>query len=138
MQSPEGTFLHQRRSRPGVLFKTVYSATHFEITGSTLILNAEAEEVILTYKAIHANPEDEADVDYVFTFPDRDVELIRLFICAKAYSRMRSHQSSLDRFQLGSGDREDNPLEPEVEDLMAEYERKINRRYGGGFRTLTL
>lgn len=138
VQAPSGTPLHKRRTRPGVLFKTRSTATAYEVRGNTLTLNAEADEVYLVYNAIHAGPSTAADTGFAFTFPDRDAELIRLYVCAKAYSRMRSQQSSLDRFKLGSGTREDNPMEPEVEDLMLEYEKKINHRYGGGVKSLIL
>ena len=69
---------------------------------------------------------------FVFEVPDADLELIRLYVKAKVYEQMRSKQAALDRFKLGSGSREDNPIAPEVEDLMKIYHEKIMERIPGG------
>ncbi len=47
-----------------------------------------------------------------------DEELIRLYVKAKATEQIRTQQSSLDRFKPGNGGRDDNPMNPEVRDLM--------------------
>ena len=41
-------------------------------------------------------------------------------------------QSAQDRYKLGSGSRDDNPLLPEVENLMESYEKKMAERHQGG------
>jgi hypothetical protein len=66
------------------------------------------------------------------TVPDADLELIRLYVKAKVYAQMRSRQASLDRFKVGSGVRDDNPLHPEVEDVWADYNKAIITRQTGG------
>jgi hypothetical protein len=55
-----------------------------------------------------------------------------LYVKAKVYEQMRSRQASLDRFKLGNGARDDNPLTPEVDDLMKVYHEKIAERIPGG------
>ena len=137
VQSPLGTYLQQRRVRPGVVYRSRTETLSYELVGDTITLNSSATSVILSYRAIHPSPETCEDYDFELTFPVRDTELIRLYICAKAYGRMRSQQASLDRFKLGSGNRTDNPLIPAVNELMDEYYRKINLRYGGGVITLS-
>ena len=64
--------------------------------------------------------------------PDPDLELIRLYVKAKVYEQMRSRTAALDRFKLGSGSRDDNPIAPEVADLMKVYHSKIAERIPGG------
>ena len=81
---------------------------------------------------MHELPADVHDTSFEFSYPSRDDELIRLYIRAKACGQMRSGQASLDRFALGAGDRDDNPLLPETNHLMEDYEKKIYDRYGGG------
>jgi len=89
----------------------------------------------LTYLAAHPAPDDEFDDTHVFTLPANDEELIRLYVRAKCYEQTRSRQSNLDRFEERRS-RQDNPLTPEVENLMDEYHRKLQERVGG--RSITL
>ena len=65
------------------------------------------------------------------TSPVEDEEIVRLFVKAKISEQMRMRQSSLDRFKQGSGDRDDNPLLPEHNELMREYHYRIAQRLGG-------
>jgi hypothetical protein len=37
----------------------------------------------------------------------------------------------LDRFKLGTSDRTDNPITPEVNDFLVQYENKLQERVGG-------
>ena len=60
------------------------------------------------------------------------MELIRLYVKASCYEQMRSKQANLDRFKLGTGARDDNPIEPETRNLMVEYQWKITQRVAGG------
>lgn len=138
VEAPTGYFMRKRYLSPGRRFtRTTGTPIYYWITGSTLYLNAETtDDVDLTYNAIHTSPDDVDDDTFEFTVPVRDEEMIRLFMRAKAHEQMRSGQSSLDRFALGSGARDDNPIEPEYDDLMEEYERKMYERYGGGIITL--
>ena len=90
---------------------------------------------MLTYNKVHEAPGTVVDDTHTFTVPVTDEELIRLFVLAKCYGYLRSRQSAMDRYkdrsQSGST-RQDNPLHPEVEDLMKEYYRKLYDRLGGG------
>lgn len=137
VESPSGTYLSPGLGRPNVKIPTTYRVWRYRVNRTTLTLNKDTEQdVIITYKALHPAPSAANDDTFALTFRESDTELISLFIRAKAYEFQRSNQSSLDRFQLGSGDRQDNPLTPEVNHLMLDYERKIARRYGGGVITL--
>ena len=54
---------------------------------------------------------------------------------ARAYGQMRNRQAALDRFKP-TGKRDDNPLEPEVEDLMQAFYDGIAERIPGGIVVL--
>lgn len=137
VECPLGTYLKPGLSRPNVKLSARFNVWRYHVTATTLTINRETEQdVVLTYKALHSAPSAVDDDTFVFTFVDRDAELISLFVRGKSFEQMRGKQSSLDRFQLGGGDRTDNPVEPEVNNMMREYERKIARRYGGGTITL--
>jgi len=138
VEAPAGTYLRKRFLSPGRRFtRTTGSPIYYWTVGAVMYLNSETtEDVILTYHATHEHPDAVGDDTFEFTFPQRDEELIRLYMRAKAHEKMRSGQASLDRFALGSGSRDDNPLEPEYDNLMEDYERKIYDRYGGGIITL--
>ena len=134
VEAPAGSYLRKRFLSPGRRFtRTTGDPIYYWVLGSTLVLNSETtEDVLLTYNAIHETPATVDDDTFELTVPIRDEELLRLYMKAKAHENMRSGQSSLDRFALGSGARDDNPLEPEYDNLMEDYERKIYERYGGG------
>jgi hypothetical protein len=61
----------------------------------------------------------------------RDIELLKLYILGRVFQRERSRQAMLDRFKLGTGDRQDNPIEPEVVDYMEQFNEKLADRIGG-------
>lgn len=132
VESPEGNFLERREPKPGVKYVDVPHPTVYALRGGKLRLNAPtAEAVVLTFEGIHATPTypgltGEASV------PDYDLELLRLYVKAKANEQVRTRQAQLDRFKTGSGSRDDNPLEPEVAGLMDEYRQKIAERYPSG------
>ena len=90
------------------------------------------QDVYLTYEARHTLPADEDDTTFLLSVPESDEELIRLYVKAKISEQTRTKQATLDRFKQGSGRRDDNPLEPEVGDLMGEYRMKIAERTSGG------
>jgi len=152
VECPLDTFLQKRPTRSGVQFQKSQTPVYYYIQGGNLYLNADtSEQVLLTYFAVHEVPTsevlwvpgagetlDDAPEGYHFTFtiPDRDMELIRLYVIAKSYTQMRSKQAALDRFKA-VGDRDDNPLSPEIRDLMADYYKKISERTNGGMIYLT-
>ncbi len=133
VEAPESRFLNTRKNRPGRrYYENVGSPTHYYIDGTALRINGTVNELLLTYHAIHGIPSTVGDDTFELTVPDRDMELIRLYVRAKAHEQMRAMQSAQDRYKLGSGTRDDNPLLPEVEKLMEVYDKKIAERHEGG------
>jgi hypothetical protein len=90
-----------------------------------------SDAVLLSYYGVHGLPADAADVTFDLTVPLRDIELLKLYILGRVFQRARSRQSMLDRFKLGTSDRTDNPITPEVNDFLVQYENKLQERVGG-------
>lgn len=134
VECPEDRYLSRRRAQPGRrYYSRAGEPTMYFVSGSNLRLNGTtAKDVLLSYKALHTYPLNATDNTFVFTVPERDMELIRLYVKAKAMEQLRSKQAIQDRYKPGSGDRRDNPLDPETDDLMKQYEKKIADRYRGG------
>jgi hypothetical protein len=133
VECPKDSFLEQRQERPGVRFHSQGDATLYYIGHGLLHLNGTPKgDVLLTYEAVHAIPASVDDIEAVLSVPLVDEELIRLYVKAKAYEYVRGPQANLDRHKIGSGSRDDNPVMPEVRDLMREYRRKIAERTLGG------
>jgi len=132
VESPIGTYLSKRCPVPGAVYTNDPSPRYYTVdAGSLYLYGSPASGVYLSYKAVHSFPTSETDVEWVCSIPDRDIELIRLYVSAKAHMQMRGKQSRLDRFDMGSGRRDDNPVTPETTNLMDEYRAKINERFGG-------
>lgn len=133
VQCPIGTFLERRNYQPGAHYTVQGNTYHYYLEMGHLTLDgAPPGDVILEYSAVHPLPASVADTTFVLTIPVPDEELIRLYVKAKTSEQLRTNQANLDRFKQGSGARTDNPLEPEVRDLMADYRYKMNERFGGG------
>jgi len=135
VENPRDRYLEQYKGIPGRTFPQTGLPSLYYLSGNHLYLNGiarDGEGVFLTYLAIHAIPTDVDDIDFVFTIPEVDLELIRLYVKAKVYSQIRTKTANLDRFTPGSKRRDDNPIEPEVDHLMAEYKVKISERSAGG------
>lgn len=134
IECPRDNFIETRMDRPGIGYYIVSVPTRYMVEGGLLYLNAtpqDGQEVLLSYEARHDLPASYQD-DTDITVPDDDLELIRLYVKAKAAEQLRTQQAALDRFKLGSGSRDDNPLAPENQDLMMEYRKKIAERDAGG------
>lgn len=136
---PSGTYLEEKEPRPGVAYITQSTPTLYYQRGGAIYLNGSTEEdVYVVANCIHNVPtsedwdSEEEEEQSEVTIPDMDIELIRLYVKAKANESTRTRQANLDRFKSGSGSRDDNPLEPEVEGLMDEYRKKILERYPVG------
>jgi len=129
VESPKGTYLERRKEIPGTKLRR---SNYYFTEGGNLYLGAPSDEVLLTYHSSRSVPTSEQDDAFIFDVPDVDMELIRLYVKAKVFEQMRSRSAALDRFKMGSGPRDDNPLQPEVADLMAVYYQKIAERTGGG------
>lgn len=133
VECPVNTLLERRRDRPGARYAA--SPHYYIIQGGNLYLAGSPSGVFLTYLAAHPVPTSETDLDFVLTIPDTDVELLRLYVKAKIQALTRGRQANLDRFK-SNGQRDDNPLIPETQNLMEEYEKKISERIPGGSVTL--
>lgn len=132
VQCPPGTYLERRNYQPGAHYTVQGNTYHYYLDmGHLYIDGAPPGDLILEYAAVHSLPADVNDTTFTITIPIPDEELIRLYIKAKTSEQLRTNQANLDRFKQGSGTRTDNPLEPEVRDLMADYRYKINERFGG-------
>jgi len=136
VEGPIGTVLERYNFRPGVKLPAKFKSVYYYIQGGSIYLNSPLDSIYLTYHAAHPVPTSETNAAYVFTVPDTDIELIRLYVKARIYGQMKSRQSALDRFKQGNGSRDDNPLAPEFADLMTEYQQKISERIVGGAITL--
>jgi hypothetical protein len=133
VECPKDKYLERREVRPGSRRPTRTSVTSYYLQGGSLYLNSPLPDtpIYLTYFATHPVPASKDDDDFVLTVPDADIELLRLFLRAKTYGQMRGKQAALDRFKP-AGKRDDNPLEPETDDLWAMYYRRIAERISGG------
>lgn len=129
VESPSNSYLERKKEIPGTKYK---KNSYYFTEGGNLYVVSPSSEVLMTYNASRSVPASETDDTFVFDVPDVDMELVRLYVKAKVYEQMRSRTSALDRFKLGSGARDDNPLQPEVADLMAVYYQKIAERIPGG------
>lgn len=133
VETPQDTYLKRRREQPGYHYIPLDVPTTYFIDSGSLYLDAvTSEDVLLTYRALHTVPANETDNTFVFTVPDKDIELIKIYAKAQMNIQVRSKQAQLDRFNPRSGRRDDNPLMPESNSLMQEYWRKLAERYPGG------
>ena len=132
VECPANTFLEKRANRPGKKYTTPASPTLYYISGGRLYLDAApTDDCLLTYGAIHTIPSSYLSTTTVMSIPSSDEELVRLYVMAKANEQVRTKQSSIDRFKLGAGRRDDNPVNLEVSTLMDEYYAKIAERTPG-------
>lgn len=133
VECPENTFLERKLPAGGITFINPSSPTLYFISGGKLSLDASPPgDCLLTYGALHTIPATYLSTTTVMSVPPRDEELIRLYTIAKANEQTRTKQTSIDRFKLGAGRRDDNPVHLEVETLMDEYLAKIAERSSGG------
>ena len=141
VECPLNTFLERRLDRPGVKYRK--HRLYYFIQGGSLYLSGaplgeggtNSSGLYLTYLASHPVPASSADLTFVLTVPDADMELVRLYVKAKIFGLMRSKTATLDRYKP-VGDRQDNPLAPETDDLWSEYYAKIAQRIPGGVISL--
>lgn len=135
VESPEDRFLEDREERPGLRYFDKSKPLFYYIEGSSLYLQGtplDGDGVYLTYYALHDIPADAADNTFEFSVPDRDIELLRIYVKAKVFEKQRGKQSRLDSYKPGSGRRDDNPLTPEINTIMNDYHEKIASRVPGG------
>ena len=135
LENPLDRFLERREDIPGRKYSDTFRPVHYFINGGSLYLNGSSivdEGVYLTYFALHDVPTSETDITFDFTIPLVDIELVRLYVRGMIHEQMRSKTARLDRFDPGSGRRDDNPLALETNLLIEEYYSKLARRIGGG------
>jgi hypothetical protein len=137
VECPAYRFLERISGRPGnsYIYLSTGLPTAYFIIGGRLYLHGvpqPGDTLLISYDAVHPVPATADDSAFQMTVPMLDEELLRLYVKAKATEQYRTSQAALDRFKLGSGDRQDNPMAPEVGDLMQEYHRKIAERFAGG------
>jgi hypothetical protein len=136
VECPRDKFLERREVRPGSRRPARTAVWSYHLQGGSLYLNAPTSlPVYLTYFATHPVPASKEDLEFTLTVPEQDLELLRIYLRAKTMGQLKGKQAALDRFKP-TGRRDDNPLEPETEDLWAEYYRKIAERVPGGVITL--
>ena len=128
---PAGHYLEPRRGRLGTKVAVSSRPLFYHTDGNRyLYLDADPGEdaVLLSYKALHPIPTSESDASFLFTIPDANLELIKLYMEGKVNTKIRNSQARLDRFKIGQGARTDNPMSEEVEDFFQEYRRKLAER----------
>jgi hypothetical protein len=128
---PAGRYLEPRRGRLGTKVAVSNRPLFYHTDGNRyLYLDADPGEdaVLLSYKALHPIPTSETDTAFVFTIPDANMELIKLYMEGKVNTKIRNSQARLDRFKIGQGARTDNPMTEEAEDFFDEYRRKLAER----------
>jgi hypothetical protein len=134
VECPEGTCLEPRRPQLGRTFKPGVRLFSYYVDGAFMYLNAPAgvSPVKISYYGLHLFPTSETDVDFVFTVPSRDMELLRLYVTGRVFAWIRQQQSKLDRFKVSGGARDDNPLFPETMTNERTYEIALAERLPAG------
>jgi hypothetical protein len=131
VECPQDRFLEKRYTRQGITYKTLPNRPwYYYIDGGNLYLMGsprDEDSVLLTYSCLHSVPTSESDTTFVLTVPDRDLELLRLYVKAQAIGSMRTKGARLDQYKM-TGKRNDNPLQPETMSIIEEYDRKIQER----------
>jgi len=135
VQCPLDTHLQMRQERPGSQVSISKRLLFYHVGAGNLYLNYDPKDgdgVFISCYTLHPVPSGKADTTFVFTIPNADIELIKLFVMAKVQIKVRNDQSRLDRFKITSGTREDNPMIIESTDFMERYHEGITRRTRGG------
>jgi hypothetical protein len=137
VETTEGVYLSRFEPKPGRKVRAPGVANAYFADGSKIYLNvapSDGDKLLLTYRAYYSTPTSttppQQGQEPDSGIPPEDEELIRLYVKAKISEQMRLGQSSLDRFKP-AGSRDDNPLLPEHNELMAEFHTRIAQRLGG-------
>ncbi len=134
----EREYLEPFGVRPGISRRKPHRATQYYVAGGSLHLDvppAGEDTILLTYKALYEVPISKDDLACQITLPADDEETIRVYVKAKVSEQVRLSQSNLDRFKPGTGQRDDNPMLPEYETLMREFQLRIAQKLGGSITT---
>ena len=134
VQCPLGKFLQARPVRPGDTLSVFSTPLFYTVDSLNVYLDMDPlpSGVFATYHAVHPIPASSADTTFALTIPDADLELIKLFVLGKVQVAARTKQSSLDRFKMTAGPRDDNPMIVEASDYMLRYHQGITQRMRGG------
>jgi len=133
VECPQDNALSVKHTRPGVRRTPSSRPLFYWVNAGNLYLDADpgGNALLISYYGVHGLPANAADASFNLTVPLRDIELLQLYILGRAFQRERSRQSMLDRFKLGTSDRTDNPITPEVNDFLIQYHEKLQERVGG-------
>jgi hypothetical protein len=139
VECPLENILEMRKERSGFRISSGSKPSFYYVQGLAMYIDANpsSDNAVISYSAVHPIPLNAADGTFVLTIPIVDIELIKLYVMAKVSVRIRASQSRLDRFKLGSGDRQDNPMVIETEDYFARYYQKIAERMRTTAHTLS-
>ena len=130
VECPEGNYLDVRRERPGVTLTTSSTPLFYYVDAGFLYLDVApgSAAVLLSYYGAHGIPASATDTTFAMTIPYSDLEVLKLYVQARVNVLIRNRQAQLDRFKLGSGTREDNPITEESVDFFARYNEAIAKR----------
>lgn len=132
VECPLDTVLEPRQMKLGQRRISGRLSTYFTDRAYLYLNGVPTGDVVLTYLASHPYPANADDLTFVFTNPQRDNELVRLYVLGRVLKWMRVQQSKLDRFKATSGARDDNPMFPETIDLEKTYDEAISERMPSG------
>lgn len=142
VEHPEGVVLVPRKWKPGdirpepelsafALWRRgvrTRAAYYYEVTGTTLSLavvpTSASDDIFIWYTALHTLPTSGSSN---LTVPDRDLELLELYVKSKALERDAQADSRLSRWREDRK-RDDNPVEPEYVRLMGRYREMVEKR----------
>jgi hypothetical protein len=130
VECPSGNYLDVRRERPGVRLSTSNSPLFYYVDAGYLYLDTTpgGDAVLLSYYGAHGIPASATDTTFSLTIPNSNLEVVKLYVQARVNVLIRTRQAQLDRFKLGTGTREDNPITEESTDFFARYNEAIAKR----------
>jgi len=148
VECPLNTVLEPRLTQIGTKTYQGKLATYYADRTNVYLNGDPTGNVVLTYLASHPYPATAttttvtgvapdqvttvAPTVFTFTIPQKDIELLRLYVIGRVLKWMRVQQSKLDRFKVGGGARDDNPIFPETIDLEKTYDVAIAERMPSG------
>lgn len=152
VECPLDTTLEPRLTQIGAKYHASKLSSYF-VDRTNVYLNGDPSgDVVLTYLASHPYPASATTTTtttamdggfevtstvvvptvFTFTIPQKDIELMRLYVLGRVLKYMRVQQSKLDRFKVGGGARDDNPIFPETLDLEKTYDEALSERLPSG------
>lgn len=130
VEYPEGFLLRKLKPKSGTVIWPYLSFQYsygYEDYGDQLhlLLVPDAGQAInvryLAYRALPEDDEDDLDV------PDRDMQLLRLYVMAECYARTAGQDARLSRWK-DDGKRDDNPVLPLAKAYRKQYDDMVEQR----------